>query len=59
MHRDSKVLTSTDNWNPIKGHVSSYTFWANTNDVRDRINGPPVDEPTLDLVDWQVDIQRG
>ena len=29
------------------------------NDVRDRINGPPVDEPTLDLVDWQVDIQRG
>jgi len=28
------------------------------NDVRDRIYGPPVDEPTLDLVDWQVDIQR-
>jgi uncharacterized protein YigA (DUF484 family) len=24
-----------------------------------RIETPPVDEPTLDLVDWQVDIQRG
>ena len=34
-------------------------FHTHITDVRDRINGPPVDEPTLDLVDWQVDIQRG
>ena len=29
------------------------------NDVRDRINGGAIDEPTLDLIDWQIDIQRG
>jgi hypothetical protein len=34
-------------------------FYRVTARIVKRIEAPPVDEPTLNQVDWQVDIQRG